>query len=61
MPIFIDDTANITVTEMRSQARRLQAEHGEMGLILLDYLQLMEGSGDNRVQELSKLRARSKV
>jgi len=56
MPVFIDDTPNITVTEMRSQARRLQAEQGgEMGLILLDYLQLMEGSGDNRVQELSKI------
>lgn len=56
MPIFIDDTPNITVTEMRSQARRLQAEQGgQMGLILLDYLQLMEGSGDNRVQELSKI------
>ena len=56
MAIFIDDTANITVTEMRSQARRLQAEQGgQMGLILLDYLQLMEGSGDNRVQELSKI------
>jgi len=56
MPIFIDDTPNITVTEMRSQARRLQAEQGEqMGLILLDYLQLMEGSGDNRVHELSKI------
>ena len=55
MPIFIDDTPNITVTEMRSQARRLQAEQGGMGLILLDYLQLMEGSGDNRVQELSKI------
>jgi len=56
MPIFIDDTPNITVTEMRSQARRLQAEQGkEMGLILLDYLQLMEGSGDNRVQELSRI------
>ncbi len=56
LPIFIDDTPNITVTEMRSQARRLQAEQGgEMGLILLDYLQLMEGSGDNRVQELSKI------
>jgi len=50
---YWDDTANITVTEMRSQARRLQAEQGgEMGLILLDYLQLMEGSGD--IQELSK-------
>jgi replicative DNA helicase len=56
LPIFIDDTANITVTEMRSQTRRLQAEQGGMlGLILIDYLQLMEGSGDNRVQELSKI------
>lgn len=56
MPIYIDDTPNITVTEMRSQARRLQAEQKkQMGLILIDYLQLMEGSGDNRVQELSKI------
>ncbi|MBD2043007.1 replicative DNA helicase [Microcoleus sp. FACHB-672] len=57
LPIFIDDTANVTVTEMRSQARRLQAESGgALGLILIDYLQLMEGSTpDNRVQELSKI------
>ncbi len=56
LPIFIDDAANITVTEMRSQARRLQAENGgELGLVLIDYLQLMEGGGDNRVQELSKI------
>lgn len=56
MPIFIDDTPNITVTEMRSQARRLQAELGsELGLIIIDYLQLMEGAGDNRVQELSRI------
>jgi replicative DNA helicase len=56
LSMFIDDTPNITVTEMRSQARRLQAEQGrELGLILIDYLQLMEGSGDNRVQELSKI------
>ncbi len=56
MPIFIDDTPNITVTQMRSQARRLQAEQGtELGLILIDYLQLMEGAGDNRVQELSRI------
>ncbi|MCS6812081.1 MAG: replicative DNA helicase [Cyanobacteria bacterium] len=57
MPIFIDDTPNISVTEMRSKARRMQAEQGkELGLILIDYLQLMEGSGsDNRVQELSKV------
>jgi len=56
----IDDTANITVTEMRSQARR-QAEQGGDGLNFAGLLQLMEGSGDNRVQELSKVRARSKV
>ncbi|MCC5646164.1 replicative DNA helicase [Nostoc sp. CHAB 5824] len=56
MPIYIDDTPNITVTQMRSQARRLQAELGiELGLIVIDYLQLMEGAGDNRVQELSKI------
>jgi replicative DNA helicase len=55
-PIFIDDTANITVTQMRSQARRLQAEQTkELGLIVIDYLQLMEGSSDNRVQELSRI------
>jgi replicative DNA helicase len=57
VPLFIDDTPNIGVTEMRSKARRLQAEQGgALGLILIDYLQLMEGSGsDNRVQELSKV------
>ncbi|MEH1999157.1 MAG: replicative DNA helicase [Nostoc sp.] len=56
MPIYIDDTPNITVTQIRSQARRLQAEQGtELGLIVIDYLQLMEGAGDNRVQELSKI------
>jgi replicative DNA helicase len=56
LSIFIDDTPNITVTEMRSKARRLQAEQGgELGLVLIDYLQLMEGSSDNRVQELSRI------
>jgi replicative DNA helicase len=57
LPVFIDDTPNISVTEMRSKSRRLQAEQaGALGLILIDYLQLMEGSGsDNRVQELSKV------
>ena len=56
VPIFIDDTPNISVTEIRSKARRLQAEQGGvLGLILLDYLQLMDGGSDNRVQELSKI------
>ncbi len=57
LPIFIDDTANLSVMQMRSQVRRLQGKtKQELGLVLLDYLQLMEGSGnDNRVQELSKI------
>ncbi|HBB36133.1 MAG TPA: replicative DNA helicase [Cyanobacteria bacterium UBA8803] len=57
LPIFIDDTANPTVMQMRSQLRRLQAEQGgKLGLVLIDYLQLMEGSGsENRVQELSRI------
>ncbi|WP_036479191.1 replicative DNA helicase [Myxosarcina sp. GI1] len=56
LPIFIDDTANLSVMQMRSQVRRLQAQQKEpLGLVLLDYLQLMEGGGDNRVQELSKM------
>lgn len=56
LPMYIDDTANQTVMQMRAQVRRLQAEQpGPLGLVLIDYLQLMEGSGDNRVQELSKI------
>lgn len=57
LPIFIDDTANLTVMQMRSQVRRLQARQKEpLGLVLLDYLQLMEGGdNDNRVQQLSKM------
>jgi replicative DNA helicase len=58
LPIYIDDSPNPTITELRSNSRRLQAERpGGLGLILLDYLQLM-GSGDGtdgRVQELSKI------
>ena len=57
LPIYIDDTANLTIMQMRTQVRRLQGKlKTELGLVLLDYLQLMEGSGsDNRVQELSKM------
>ncbi|PSB00480.1 replicative DNA helicase [Merismopedia glauca] len=56
LPLYIDDTANMTVMQMRSLSRRLQTEKGgKLGLIMLDYIQLMEGSGDNRVQELSKI------
>ncbi len=54
-PIYIDDTARANVMEMRTLARRLQAEHN-LGLIIIDYLQLMEGrTSDNRVQEVSEI------
>jgi len=56
-PIYIDDTASANIMEMRTMARRLQTEH-HLGLIIIDYLQLMEGrktSGDNRVQEISEI------
>ncbi len=55
-PIFIDDTANCNIMEIRTKARRLQMEHG-LGLIVIDYLQLMEGraSTENRVQEISEI------
>ncbi|NBV89611.1 MAG: replicative DNA helicase, partial [Betaproteobacteria bacterium] len=57
MPIYIDDKPNAGVLEMRSLCRRLMAESGkELGLVIIDYLQLMEGGGsDNRVQELSRI------
>lgn len=57
LPIFIDDSPNITVGEVRSKTRRLISEHGKLGLVLIDYLQLMEGAsgGDNRVLELSRM------
>ncbi len=55
--IYIDDTPGITVMEMRAKSRRLQAEHG-LGLIVIDYLQLMSGSksrSDSREQEISEI------
>jgi replicative DNA helicase len=57
LPIYIDDTPNPSMGEIRSNARRLQSERPEgLGMILVDYLQLMGGEGtDGRVQELSKI------
>ncbi len=55
LPIFIDDSAASTVMELRSKARRLKAEQ-DIGLIVIDYLQLMQGRGlENRVQEVSEI------
>ncbi|MCG2634422.1 MAG: AAA family ATPase, partial [Gammaproteobacteria bacterium] len=55
-PIFIDDTPALTPTEMRARARRLKREHG-LGLIVVDYLQLMQvvGSKENRATEISQI------
>ena len=56
--LFIDDTAGISPTEMRARARRLAREHGEIALIMVDYLQLMRipgSSGDNRTNEISEI------
>lgn len=55
-PIFIDDTPSMTVLEMRAKARRLKAEHN-LGLIIVDYLQLMRGRGgvNSREQEISEI------
>jgi replicative DNA helicase len=56
LPIFIDDTSNPTVNEIKKKAQKLQAENdGKLGLILIDYLQLMDGGSENRVQELSRI------
>lgn len=54
--LFIDDTAGISPSEMRARTRRLAREHGEIALIMVDYLQLMQipgSSGDSRVNEIS--------
>jgi replicative DNA helicase len=55
-PIFIDDSGALTPTEVRARARRLKREHG-LGLIVVDYLQLMQVSGtkENRATEISEI------
>ena len=54
-PLFIDDSAALTPTEIRAKARRLKREHGDLGLIVIDYLQLMQApsAGENRATEIS--------
>lgn len=56
LPLFIDDTPAISIAALRTRARRLKRSHG-LGLIVVDYLQLMKGSGrsDSRVQEISEV------
>ncbi len=60
LPLYIDDTAGLTIGALHSRVRRLQSKHnGELGLVVVDYLQLLQGSGNsrdgNRVQEISEI------
>jgi replicative DNA helicase len=60
-PIYIDDAAGSNIMEVRTKARRLQSEHG-VGLIVVDYLQLMSGRNtENRVQEVSEISRSLKI
>ena len=54
--IYIDDTPGIKISEIRARCRKLAQEKGNLGLILIDYLQLIEGTGrENRQQEVSEI------
>ncbi|MGH2768088.1 MAG: replicative DNA helicase [Actinomycetota bacterium] len=61
-PIFIDDSANITIMEMRAKCRRLASKHG-LGLVIVDYLQLMQPTRrtENRVQEVTEISRSLKI
>ena len=60
--IFIDDTAGIRISEIRSKAKRLAQENGGLGLIVIDYLQLLKGRGrENRQQEVSEISRQLKI
>lgn len=53
-PILIDDTPGLSINDLRSRARKVKRQHGT-GMIIVDYLQLMSGTGDNREQEISSI------
>lgn len=62
-PIFIDDVAGANIMEVRTKARRLKTEH-DIGLVVIDYLQLMQGrstAAENRVQEVSEISRSLKI
>jgi replicative DNA helicase len=62
-PIYVDDTGSINMMEIRSKSRRLKSRHPDLGLIVVDYLQLMSSAGnpENRVQEVSQISRALKV
>ena len=56
VPLFIDENPNVTVMEIRAKARRIKSRYGGLGLIVIDYLQLMSGTGaENRQLEISEI------
>ena len=62
-PIYVDDTGSTTIVELRSKARRLKSREPSLGLIVVDYLQLMTSgaTAENRVQEVSQISRALKV
>jgi replicative DNA helicase len=63
IPLFLDDNPRVTVMEIRAKARRIKARFGGIGLILIDYLQLMGGTGnsENRQLEVSEISRNLKI
>lgn len=63
LPLFIDDIPNITMFEIRTKIRKIKLEYGDLGVIIIDYLQLMYSANksENRVQELSELTRSLKI
>ncbi len=62
-PIYVDDTAGVTALEIKAKTRRLKTRHPDLGLVIVDYLQLMSGGGrfDNRVTEISHISRQLKL
>ncbi len=62
-PLLVDDTASLSPNEIRSRARRVVREHGDLGLIMVDYIQLMQvtGGSENRATEISEISRSLKV
>jgi replicative DNA helicase len=63
IPLFLDDNPQVTVMEIRAKARRIKAQYGGLGLVVIDYLQLMGGSGraENRQLEVSDISRNLKI
>jgi len=63
VPLYLDDNPRVTVMEIRAKARRLKAQRGDLGLIMIDYLQLMSGSAsaENRQLEVSEISRNLKI